>query len=378
MSIGNNFSYSINSEIEKFSMQIIKKLEKKGVSADKIDEKKIKACVKQALDEIEKSNIENTKQETVAIYTEGGKEYRARITQSKMGERKLIILKRNINSPILNAGSYGKILKFKKMHSVGDRIIKQARFKNDDSLENEFYMQKLFAADHVQKPGKNLIKNKDGYIEYDAHFYSGGSLENFIKTLPTPLPSKDLRNFMKMMVMGMRELHERGIGHFDIKPDNFLVEIDENGKPKIVLSDLGGAYEFLDPKSFDIFTPLYSLGCDRQSFSCPDDEEEFVKNQKKRDVYSLGLTAFQIATKTSREELVALFEEMERNRIMDHESIIVLDLAFNNVFKQKMEDKKVEEKDVRLILKMIHPFIGTRISSEKLATQIGLVRKVGH
>lgn len=354
-------------EIEGFTQQIMDRLTKKSKSADK---KEIQSYVKKALNEIHTTNDSNTNGEAVAIYIQGENEYRARITQSKKRERKLIILKRRMIDAAVAEGRFGKILKFEKVHSVGFRAVKQAKEATDTSIKDEFQIQSYIGKlTNVQKPAKNLINNF-GSSEYEGHFYKEGDVEHFIDNLKqrNALTPNELKNYIKMIITGIHELHKKGIGHFDIKGDNLLVD---NGE--FFVADLGGAKNVLkDTNRRGISTPLYSLNTDYIRIQSTKDDS-LMTLQGKRDVYSAGLVAFQLATRINKNELNNFISQMISYDIVEYNNrdvgiTIKNATEFMNRFQGKLKAANVDEDNTKKILLMLNPDIDARPTSAFLAS----------
>ena len=93
---------------------------------------------------------------------------------------------------------------------------------------------------------------------------------------------KNLENFkahFKSVLNQVKQMHRAGIGHFDIKPDNILVNVNVNVDlliTKMVLTDFDFSGKFSADSDFKLGTPLYMDG----------------RNTKdsKRDIFSLGVT----------------------------------------------------------------------------------------
>jgi len=88
---------------------------------------------------------------------------------------------------------------------------------------------------------------------------------------------KNLKNFkahFKSVLNQVKELHHDGIGHFDIKPENILVNVNDS-ITKMVLTDFDFAGKFSDEYDFT-GTPIYLDG-------------RYTKDSE-RDIFSLGVT----------------------------------------------------------------------------------------
>ena len=116
--------------------------------------------------------------------------------------------------------------------------------------------------------------------------YEGGTLTSFMSK--EPLRSSDKRRVALEAISAVKTLHDKRLYHFDLKPDNFLV--DSEGR--VVVSDIGfassmfvrpGTYEYLSPEGL-----LPVLGRDFGFFQ--------QANASKIDVWALGCTIYELFT----------------------------------------------------------------------------------
>ena len=92
--------------------------------------------------------------------------------------------------------------------------------------------------------------------------------------------------------MGLQELHSQGIVHLDIKPENILKGRNGNGHYK--LGDLGMA-RFLTKITEEVNIPegdCRYLAMELLS----KDVLAFLPDLKKSDIFSLGITAYELIT----------------------------------------------------------------------------------
>ncbi|MEK6839763.1 MAG: serine/threonine-protein kinase [Nanoarchaeota archaeon] len=98
-----------------------------------------------------------------------------------------------------------------------------------------------------------------------------------------PLPAQDLLNIYSQIVHGLDDLHEVGLVHRDIKPDNILID----AKGRVTLTDLGlvGRLEETELRKGTFFGTL--------NYAAP--EQFFGTHTKSTDVYSLGVVMYELA-----------------------------------------------------------------------------------
>jgi calcium-dependent protein kinase len=97
---------------------------------------------------------------------------------------------------------------------------------------------------------------------------------------------------IKKMAQCIKECHDIGIVHLDIKCENFIVKSMTDTDIELILIDFGHS-EILDPESSDkIFDHNFSYGTNY--YLCPEGQNR--QFSKKSDIWSLGICAFLILT----------------------------------------------------------------------------------
>ena len=142
--------------------------------------------------------------------------------------------------------------------------------------------------------------------EYIIHFYGAcfiptkvcmvteyaafGSLQTLLeKRVTQPLNEKMRIKFMTDAAHGIQYLHENGILHRDIKPDNFLiVSLEEDVRANCKLTDFGSARNI----NMIITNMTFTKGIGSPSYMAP----ELLKKQhykKPADVFSFAITMYE-------------------------------------------------------------------------------------
>ena len=140
------------------------------------------------------------------------------------------------------------------------------------------------------------LKNKrdKNYAYFVMEYVVGGDLWEYWKSFQNQdkiMPILEALDIMKQIAGGMDVLHSNSpkIIHRDIKPQNLLMKIDEDGKPLIKITDFGLANAKDSDKSFDKLsvagTPLYMAPeCFQKKFSTMS------------DIYAIGVIFYQLLT----------------------------------------------------------------------------------
>ena len=124
----------------------------------------------------------------------------------------------------------------------------------------------------------------DGSSLYNLllEYAPGGSLTGLMKKRRGKLWEFEARHYARMIIRGLRYMHERGVVHCDVKPDNVLVFPGEDGGNVVKLADFGlarrinveeqiwvqqrGSPPYMSPEAlaweeYEAPMDIWSLGC---------------------------------------------------------------------------------------------------------------------
>ena len=73
------------------------------------------------------------------------------------------------------------------------------------------------------------------------HIDGAFTLHQFFKNNRLRLEEKTIKSIFARVLRGVIHLHEKGIAHRDLKPDNILLGFDEDGEMIVKIIDLGFA-----------------------------------------------------------------------------------------------------------------------------------------
>ncbi|MDI1316893.1 FHA domain-containing serine/threonine-protein kinase [Flavobacterium sp.] len=169
----------------------------------------------------------------------------------------------------LGSGGFGKV--FLAIEKVSNRYVAIKQLKNTDRSEQEHIIHEIETISKFENP--NIVTYYHHFWEEETlylmmEYCSGGSLRE--KILSKEITTTLALNWAQTLAASLRVIHNKGIIHHDIKPDNIV--FSQNGTIKI--ADFGvankdiGARAYMSPEAFqwDINTTkdpridIYALG----------------------------------------------------------------------------------------------------------------------
>ena len=154
------------------------------------------------------------------------------------------------------------------------------RFKNEAATLSKLHHPNIVELyDYVESPRGLFLM---------MEFAEGLPLDRYIQEITGPVPENKAVPLFDQILQGVAYAHERGVVHRDIKPSNIIINPD--GKVKIL--DFGIAKIVNDPDH-----KLTKTGTKLGTVLYMSPEQVKGKDVDKRtDIYSLGITLFQILT----------------------------------------------------------------------------------
>ncbi|KAA6367147.1 MAG: putative Serine/Threonine kinase domain protein [Streblomastix strix] len=198
---------------------------------------------------------------------------------------------------------------------------------------------------------KLLKYNDSGKNHYIIMEYANMGTLNIIAQQPQiPLPSYVLRALMNQILMGMKEFHDSGLVHRDIKCDNILLHSPPgSGLVHAKISDFGFAkYEDL------INEQTYTAGT--LPYMAPEMFKKPLIVTQKVDIYALGITFYKLITHKYPVNESSLKEQgikINQMKSIDKPAEITDNLLWN-LLSQMLEfdpDKRIIAADV-----IFHPY----------------------
>ncbi len=190
---------------------------------------------------------------------------------------------------VLGEGGFGEVWKCKQNDNGNIVAIKYLKNCSPENL-NQFRRE----IECLHKEYKNQFivdiydHNLSGSSPYFVmEFCELGSIQNYAGNFSP----KDIANLLLMMVKALKAIHNKGGFHRDIKPQNILLKQTEN-EWIAKLSDFGLA-RIPNPNSQMTQTP-----CGTVKYMAPEIKRG-EKYTSAADIYSLGLTCYELLTKTT-------------------------------------------------------------------------------
>ncbi|KAG7542394.1 Protein kinase-like domain superfamily [Arabidopsis thaliana x Arabidopsis arenosa] len=247
---------------------------------------------------------------------------------------------------VIGQGGFGTVYKGKLPDASGRdialKILKESKGNGEEFINELVSMSRASHVNIVSLFGF-CYEGSQRAIIYE--FMPNGSLDKFIsENMSTKIDWKTLYNIAVGVARGLEYLHNSCVSkivHFDIKPQNIL--IDEDFCPKI--SDFGLAK--LCKKKESIISMLDARGT--VGYIAP---EMFSKNyggvSHKSDVYSYGMVVLEMIGATKREEV----ETSTTNK----SSMYFPDWVYEDLERKEtmriLEDHRIEEEEEKIVKKM--------------------------
>lgn len=217
----------------------------------------------------------------------------------------------------LGKGRLGCVLKVLDI-SAGDLVALKitllilGRLHLENDLIREFYFLKQLHSpllmEGVQSGGREIIRLEKGVaIGYITKIYNRSSLNKNAIMFSSPFFSFSNRiKIICNLFTGLKNLHERGLVHGDIKPENCLVHSAPDTTPsevEVVIADLEGIRskeELASSKKFGTYTRGFFTREDYKLFlaleeQVEDPDRRFFYHQQ-RDVFALATTLWMVLT----------------------------------------------------------------------------------
>ena len=194
-----------------------------------------------------------------------------------------------INS--LGMGQFGAVYQMKSKLNNQFYAVKFVKMPKDNDEQIKIQREKIIMLSISHQNIVNLYKTfyDNNYYYFVSEFVNGTNLENYVKDYQKNNPNQHIPqqlviSIFKQILYGLNYLHSKGILHRDIKPDNILIDKNNN----IKITDFGISAVF--QQNYGILSYHFTQ-VGRPDYVCPE-IINFQPYDFKCDIFSLGYTMF--------------------------------------------------------------------------------------
>jgi serine/threonine protein kinase len=143
-------------------------------------------------------------------------------------------------------------------------------------------------SDHVVRV-YDVGETDDGTPYFVMSYADRGTLAD--RLAEAPLPPREVAELMRQAGQGLQVLHRIGVIHRDVKPQNLLLRTGDDGRPRLLVADLGvaKAVAFASGLTQVVGTPAYMA---------PEQADPAAGLDVRADVHALGAVAYHLLTGT--------------------------------------------------------------------------------
>jgi serine/threonine protein kinase len=151
--------------------------------------------------------------------------------------------------------------------------------------------QKIAEFRHPNIVSVSSVFEANGTAYYVMEFIEGETIKARMQQMGRAFTAEELKPIINQLFDAVDELHNKGLLHRDLKPDNIM--IDKNDR--IILIDFGSARENMDEKTATLIsnTTLIFL---THGYAAPEMYSTSVIKGRYTDIYSLGATLYYLLT----------------------------------------------------------------------------------
>ncbi|CAD8206542.1 unnamed protein product [Paramecium octaurelia] len=212
----------------------------------------------------------------------------------KLIDAKIVYLDMNqfyLPQQVLGVGAFSQVQMVQNLQTkqlVAAKFLNKIREgKSNTERMNDIIneIQILYRLNHPNIVRIKEIYDKTNQIVIIHEYVDGQTLERFINEHGTQLHQTEIQSIMRQILLAIVYIHEQGLLHRDIKPDNIMIDKHLN----IKLIDFGLATKQ--------GSPLCVLKCGTPGYIAP----EIINSQKpqynnKSDIFSLGVVFYKLIT----------------------------------------------------------------------------------
>eukprot|EP01084_Bolivina_argentea_P096751 173929_1 len=184
--------------------------------------------------------------------------------QNQINRSKLAILTERFNSKPLSIKPQARQYQFKNCGCIGRGsfgIVWLVKYRNtnDKHKYSQLALKISFSSNKLHCMSETKILQRLQLIQYHSNiakfygydfdersnfrqifeYYPYGTLQQFLNYQTKPLNSLQMLGILLQINDGLIHIHQNGIVHLDLKPNNLLIDVDKNNSLKILIADFG-------------------------------------------------------------------------------------------------------------------------------------------
>ncbi|XP_054153103.1 uncharacterized protein LOC128951845 [Oppia nitens] len=156
----------------------------------------------------------------------------------------------------------------------------------EKNLNNELKILQSLKHTNIIVVHKVVKTTSKAYIFMD--FARGGSIADELEKVKQPLSESKVKKYLRDIIAGLTYMHNNGVAHRDIKPDNFLIGDND----RVMLSDFGFACFSLNESNGKLMRGTKCGTTEYQAIEIKILGQGQVYDAKCADLYSLGVSLY--------------------------------------------------------------------------------------
>ncbi len=245
---------------------------------------------------------------------------------------------------LIGEGGFGLTYEAVNRHTGQHTAIKEHKEGNHEIILREARVLKDFSDDPaIVTILDSFIENGKSYLVME--YLDGQTLAQEIKTKGKWNTEKTVRSFVPVM-KAIKRMHEAGVIHRDISPDNLMVRPDGS----LVLMDFGAAKDFAANNYTQ--TSVY-----KSVYSPPEQRDTGVTLGSYTDIYALCATLYFCITGTEPEDAFSrlLFDELKKPSEIGSDILPPAEKTLLKGMELACEDRLQSVEELRSELEAVYP-----------------------
>lgn len=162
------------------------------------------------------------------------------------------------------------------------KVVKSPNDKKFNKIKKENELVRQIKSNNLLEYVKVIEDEANKVFIFETPYYKKGNFKNYANQIE--LSEEKIISFMKDIAHALHKMHSNNIYHLDVKPENFLVDDNEN----LVLADFGKIKKFNDD--------LKSGGGGDAVYAALEIGSGDVKVNAKLDIASFGFTMLEVVS----------------------------------------------------------------------------------